>query len=126
MLLKIILPAFIIGVVYFLGRGHASTTRRVIITQSHGYLKRWGQSPWIGRLAMILVLSAVTSAGWMVYSNWQMGRAVVEVRVVNAKTGDATVYQAIRDKIYGRMFTTVDGRRVTLADVERMEVLPGK
>jgi hypothetical protein len=37
-----------------------------------------------------------------------------------------TSYQARRDDVKGRSFTTLDGRIVTLADVERMVLADGR
>jgi hypothetical protein len=67
-------------------------------------------------------LVAVMVAGsllWL-YLDWQARREVVAVRVINANTGAVTEYRARRADVEGRHFTTLDGRRVTLADVERM------
>jgi hypothetical protein len=49
---------------------------------------------------------------------------VVSIQVINATTGQVTTYRARRDEIEGRQFETLDGRRVTLAAVERMVLLP--
>lgn len=67
-------------------------------------------------------LVAVMVAGslmWL-YLDWESGRGLVTVRVINANSGEETIYQAHREDVAGRHFTTVDGRRVTLAEVERM------
>ena len=44
------------------------------------------------------------------------------MRVINANTGEGVTYQARREDVAGRSFRTLDGRRITLADVERMEL----
>mgnify|MGYP001818293783 CR=1 FL=1 len=67
-------------------------------------------------------LVAVMVAGsllWL-YLDWEASREVVAVQVINANTGEVTEYRARRSDVEGRHFTTLDGRRVTLADVERM------
>jgi hypothetical protein len=56
---------------------------------------------------------------WL-YLDWQESRELVAVKVINANTGEVTSYRARRADVEGRHFTTLDGRRVTLADVERM------
>ena len=58
---------------------------------------------------------------WL-YLDYEAGREVVTVRVINANTGDVTTYEARRADIGGRRFTTLDGRPITLADVDRMEL----
>jgi hypothetical protein len=69
-------------------------------------------------------LVAVLVAGslmWL-YLDWEAGRGLVTVRVINANTGQETSYQARREDVGGRHFTTLDGRRVNLAEVERMVI----
>lgn len=58
---------------------------------------------------------------WL-YLDWDAGRGLVRVRVINANTGEETSYQARREDVSPRWFTTLDGRRVNLAEVERMVV----
>lgn len=67
-----------------------------------------------------LVAVMVSGSLLWLYLDWQEGHEVVAVQVINANTGDVTTYQARRADVGGRHFTTLDGRRVTLADVERM------
>jgi hypothetical protein len=72
-------------------------------------------------------LVAVMVAGsllWL-YLDYEAGREVVTVRVINANTGEATTYMARRADVRGRQFTTLDGRPVTLSDVDRMELGTG-
>jgi hypothetical protein len=72
--------------------------------------------------AVAYALVAVMVAGsllWL-YLDWEESREVVAVQVINANTGEITTYRARRADVEGRHFTTLDGRRVTLADVERM------
>ena len=72
-------------------------------------------------------LVAVMMAGsllWL-YLDYEAGREVVTVRVINANTGQVTTYQARRADVGGRSFTTLDGRPITLADVDRMELGAG-
>ncbi|MBF0145522.1 MAG: hypothetical protein HQL84_06280 [Magnetococcales bacterium] len=123
MLFKIILPFFLLAVVYFMGRVHANRKRQsnlpppeapFFLTMRHGP---------VGRIALILVASTVVAAGWMMFAHWQERAQWVEVHVVDVKTGQKTYYEALKGEIHGRVFTTRDGRRITLADVERMEIL---
>lgn len=74
-------------------------------------------------LAYGLVAVMVAGAGLYVFEGWQTGREATTVRVVNANTGQAVTYQARREDVVGRSFRTLDGRRITLADVERMELV---
>lgn len=68
-----------------------------------------------GLLAVMLLGSAI-----YLFLGWSSDRDLVRVQVINANTGAITDYQARRGDVKGRSFRTIDGRRVTLADVERM------
>ena len=72
--------------------------------------------------AWSLVVLMVVGSAVLLYSQWREGYQVVNVRIVNSNTGVARSYQARLKDIEGRSFQTLDGRVVTLADVERMEL----
>lgn len=84
------------------------------------------QSPGKKRLAQLLATGAVvlmlTGAGLYLYHQWRDAYQVVEVRVIDTRSGQFAAYQVYKGDIDGRSFTTTDGRRVTLAEVERLEV----
>jgi len=67
-----------------------------------------------------LVVAMVAGSLLWLYLDWEMGHEIVAVQVINANTGSITTYRARRADVEGRHFTTLDGHRVTLADVERM------
>jgi hypothetical protein len=71
-------------------------------------------------LAVGLVAVMVGGSLLWLYLDWESGRGLVNVRVINANTGEETSFQARRQDIGERQFTTLDGRRVTLAEIERM------
>ena len=73
-------------------------------------------------LAYGLVSVMVAGIGLYLFESWEAAQRPVTVRVINANTGEAVTYQASPKDVTGRSFRTLDGRRVTLADVERMEV----
>lgn len=76
------------------------------------------------QLAKILAngLLAFMLLGSLFYlvNQWQRGRQVVTVEVVNANTGQVSEFRAQRGDVEGRTFVTLDGQRIRLADVERM------
>lgn len=71
-------------------------------------------------LAVGLVAVMVSGSLLWLYLDWESGRGLVNVRVINANTGEVTSFQARRQDIGERQFTTLDGRQVTLAEIERM------
>jgi len=73
-------------------------------------------------LAYGLLVAMVSGSMLLLYIGWEDGREVVGVRVINANTGAMVLYQARRADVEGRQFTTLDGRRVLLAEVERLVI----
>jgi hypothetical protein len=74
------------------------------------------------QLAYVALAVLVAGTGLYLYEGWAARRVPVLVRVINANTGATVTYRARRADVVGRSFLTLDGRRVTLADVERMEL----
>ena len=67
-----------------------------------------------------LLVAMVSGSLLWLYWDWKAGRGVVSVQVINANTGAIVIYQARRADVAGRHFTTLDGRQVVLAEVERL------
>jgi hypothetical protein len=83
----------------------------------------------VGALKVVaygLVAAMVAGSLLWLYLDYKAGQEVVTVRIINANTGDATTYMARRAHVKGRRFTTLDGRPVTLSDVDRMELRTGR
>jgi len=85
----------------------------------------------------LLALSAVTlmllGSAYLLYEYWRDSSEVIFIRVVDAASGRATEYRAQRGDIEDRAFVTTDGRRIVLAETERLETttvrspgLPGR
>lgn len=68
------------------------------------------------------VVLMLSGAGFYLFHQWRDNYQVVDVRVVDSRTGNSVVYQAYKGDVEGRSFTTTDGRVVSLAEVERMEL----
>lgn len=69
----------------------------------------------------VILVAVAASALWLVLE-WRSAHEILRVRVINSATGVAAEYEAYRSDIEQRSFRTVDGRRVNLAEVERLEV----
>jgi hypothetical protein len=61
------------------------------------------------------------ASGYLLYEHWRDGSEVIFIRVVDAGSGRAAEYRAQRGDIQDREFVTTDGRRIVLAETERLE-----
>ncbi|MES9855348.1 MAG: hypothetical protein ABW166_01915 [Sedimenticola sp.] len=75
--------------------------------------------------AVSVTLMLLGAVGYF-YFQWQDNYQVVDLRVVDSRSGNETHYQAYKGDVEAREFTTTDGRHVSLAEVERMEVGAGR
>jgi hypothetical protein len=67
-----------------------------------------------------LVLLMLAGTGIYLFQGWQRERELVQVQVVNTYTGDVERYQARRGEVGQNSFVTLDGRRVQIAEMERL------
>jgi len=81
--------------------------------------RRW-RSPVRALAAAAVVLMLLASA-YLLYEHWRDRNEVIFIRVVDAPTGRSVEYRAQRGNIDDREFITTDGRRVVLAETERLE-----
>ncbi len=68
-------------------------------------------------LALVIALG-----GGFMYYDWQHSHEVLNLRVINSRTGNSVSYQVYRGDIRGRTFTTMEGVKVSLSDEERVEI----
>jgi hypothetical protein len=66
----------------------------------------------------VMLLGCAAFIYFQLQDTWR----IVTVRVIDAGSGKESTYQAYKGDVDGRSFTTTDGRRVNLAEVERMEL----
>lgn len=119
MLGQILLTAAVAVVAYLVIRGRRS--RSVRVSPAHPVTRRLSIPPALLRgLAYGFVGLLVLGTATLLIQRWDHARERVVVEVVNANTGQVSIYQARRGDVRDRSFVTVDGQRVTLADVERL------
>jgi len=122
MITKILFTAAVVAIVYLAFR---TRLRRPLAPSRGAYFPGpQGRSamslPRIAAWALVVVMMLASAV--FLYSEWREAYQVVNVRVINSNTGAARSYQARLKDIEGRSFQTVDGRVVTLAEVESMEL----
>ena len=74
-------------------------------------------------MAIAVIVGAVAISGLYFYLEWQRANDEVQVRVVNSRTGAYQSYLARKVDVGARRFITLDGRQITIADVERLEIV---
>ncbi len=74
------------------------------------------------RGAYLFMFVMVIAASAMIYIELLDSYKTVTVHVINTQTGAKISYQARRSDVAARSFTTVNGRKVYVAGIERIEV----
>ncbi len=125
MITKILFTAAVIGIVFFLlGKRSRSGPREAppakVTAQRSGPLI---SSRFTRIAAYAVVVTMLLGMALFAYREWEDAYRIVNIRVINARTGDMVTYQAHKRDVEGRRFLTLDGRLVTLAEVERMELI---
>lgn len=72
-------------------------------------------------LAVAAVVLMLLASGYLLYEHWRDGSEVIFIKVVDAGSGRTAEYRAQRGDIQDREFMTTDGRRIVLAETERLE-----
>jgi len=68
-----------------------------------------------------LVSIMLAGAIYFVYLEWVDSHQIVTVRIIDTRSGNAVSYEAHRGDVAERSLLTLDGKMVSLAEVERME-----
>lgn len=74
---------------------------------------------WLALFAVLLIL---VGSAFFIWQTWRDASEVLVLQVVDTRSGKVTEYRAYRSEIEGRVFRTLDGRRISLAETERLEV----
>lgn len=73
-------------------------------------------------LALLAVGLMILGSAYFIWQTWRDASEVLVLKVVDTRSGHVTEYRAYRSDLDGRSFRTLDGRRITLAETERLEV----
>ncbi|MDH3693463.1 MAG: hypothetical protein OER96_02695 [Gammaproteobacteria bacterium] len=119
MLTKILFTVAVIVVVMFVfrHRNQPSPVKNIapaVAEQSKGITPQM--------LAYIFIVLIMLVSGLLYLFYWMEQNTIVNIKVIDAG-GEAFNYQAHKKSIEGKEFTTLDGRRVTLGDSDRVEMI---
>ncbi len=79
---------------------------------------RWG----IRGLAALVVVLMLATSGFLLYQYWRDSHQVIQLRVIDAATGQVMEYSAYRGEVSAREFMTLDGVQVILSEHDRIEI----
>lgn len=92
------------------------TTSIAVNKEALARQKQLRQAAWIFMGVMVV------AAGIMMTVELWDKNALVTVHVINTQSGERMSYQARREDVSQNSFTTVEGRRIFTAGVERIEI----
>jgi len=120
---EILLTAAVVTLVYFVVRKrNAAMVRQKQPTSPVRPIVDPLRSKAIRRGVYLFFALMLAATAIFIYLEWREDYQVIDVRVVNSRTGKEVVYQAHRGDVDARSFVTIDGRRISVADVERIEM----
>ena len=116
MLTKIFFTIVVIVIVALVFRTKAAPQKAKIVEQeeSDGSLS-------VRTVAYIIIVVLVVVSSTIFYFKYQSDNKIINIRIIS-DDGTSTVYQAHQKSIKGRQFETLDHRKVTLGESDRIEM----
>ncbi len=120
MLTKIILTLLVIvGCFWFVSSKRGQSTQPLLVVASKKELQR---KEMLRRGTYLFMFIMVLAASVMIYIELSGNNATVTVHVINTQTGARSSYLARSEDVQASSFTTIEGRKVYVAGIERIEV----
>ena len=120
MLTKIILTlSVIVGCFWFVSSKRGQNRQPLLIVASK---KDQQRKAMLQRGTYFFMFIMVLAASVMFYVELSDNYTTVTVNVINTQTGAISSYQARREDVQASSFTTLEGRKVYVAGIERIEV----
>lgn len=124
MIMKLLLTLGVIGVAWLVLRNRYRRSQLPLIQPpvrlAPPTTRRFDWTPRLAAYALIVCM--ILASGVVLYLQWRDEYRIVTVRVINTQTGQTLVYEARRGDVAMRQFQTLDGRVVSVADIERIEM----
>ena len=118
MLTKIVFTLAVIGLVILVVRFRGRPARSPVQAP-----QKRSRSPWVKGLALSVIGVMIAGSALTLWLFWRDAHQVMQVRVIDSRSGRVSEYQAYRGSLGEHSFETLDGRQVHLAATERMEVV---
>ena len=120
MLTKIILTLLVIvGCFWFASSKRAQNRQPLLVVASK---KEQRRKAILQRGVFLFMFIMVITAAAMIYFEVADRYTTVTVHVINTQTGVKNSYQAQREDVNASSFTTLEGRKVYVSAIERIEV----
>jgi len=120
MLTKIILTLLVIvGCFWFVSSKRGQNSQPLLVVASK---KDQQRKEILRRATYLFMFIMVFVALVMIYFELSGNNATVTVHVINTQTGARSSYLARREDVQASSFITVEGRKVYVAGIERIEV----
>ncbi len=120
MLTKLILTLLVIvGCFWFASSKRTQNRQPLLVIASK---KDQQRKAMLLRATYAFMFVMLVAASIMIYVELVDNYATVTVHVINTQTGVKNSYQARREDVNAGSFTTVEGRKVFVAGIERIEV----
>ncbi len=119
MIAKILITLAVIGGAYLVLKARAERMHRIQSEQAEQTQSVQSDMRLAAYLFIFVMLAF--SAGWL-YFEWRDNYREVTVRVINTQNGESVSYQARFGDVEARSFRTLDGRTITVADTDRIEL----
>jgi len=123
MFMKLLLMALVIAGAVFAIRMRQPPQQAAYVPDPRPAGPHSRQRFWMAKLAAVaVVVLMILGTGLFLFQQWRDANEIVEVRVIDTGSGRSVTYEVYQGDVEGRSFRTTDGRVVTLAEVERMEM----
>ena len=120
MLTKLLVTLLVIvGCLWFASSKRGQNSPPLLVVASK---KDQQRKAMLRRGTYMFMFIMLLAASVMIYIELSDSYTTVTVHVINAQTGTKSSYQARREDIQASSFTTVEGRKVYVAGIERIEV----
>ena len=120
MLTKIIVTLLVIvGCFWYASSKRAKIRQPLLVVADKKELQR---RTLLRRGAFVFMFIMVIAAAIMIYVEVSDNYTTVTVHVINTQTGLRSSFQARREDVKASSFTTLDGRKVFVAAIERIEI----
>ncbi len=118
---QLLVTLLVAAVVVFIAR--MKRTRQVSQAESAADSKQPHSTSTTALVGYALAAVMIVTAGALTWLGYQERNEILEVVVVDTRSGERVVYSVRRKALGEREFRTIDGRLISLGSADRMELI---